>query len=64
MASTRTPYQVLKYFSIVTTLNLKDDARAVEWYRQATEHGHAKAQYNLGFICATGRGVPKDDAMG
>ena len=38
----------------------KDDAKAVKWYRLAAEQGYARAQYNLGVMYATGRGVLKD----
>jgi TPR repeat protein len=32
----------------------------VFWYAQAAEQGHALAQYNLGGMYNTGRGVPRD----
>ncbi len=38
----------------------QDDAVAVGWWRKAAEQGHAKAQYNLGFMYAKGRGVTQD----
>ena len=34
----------------------------IEQLRLAAEQGDASAQYNLGVMYATGRGVPKDDA--
>ena len=40
----------------------QDDAEAVKWYRKAAEQGLASAQFNLGQMCALGRGVPQDDA--
>jgi TPR repeat protein len=30
------------------------------WYRKAAEQGHAGAQYNLGVMYATGKGLPED----
>ena len=33
----------------------------MRWYRLAAEQGHASAQFNLGFMYATGEGVPEDD---
>lgn len=38
----------------------KDDAKAVEWYREAADHGYAKAQNNLGVMYLLGQGVPRD----
>ena len=35
--------------------------RAIEYYEQAAQLGHAEAQYNLGFMYATGKGVTKDE---
>lgn len=35
----------------------KDPARGVYWYRQAAEHGHPDAAYNLGFMCVLGEGT-------
>ena len=35
-------------------------AEAMSWYRRAAETGHAKAQYNLGFLYTNGKGVPQD----
>ena len=34
----------------------------IEQLRLAAEQGYARAQFNLGVMYATGRGVPKDDA--
>ena len=34
----------------------------IEQLRLAAEQGDASAQFNLGFMYATGEGVPKDDA--
>ena len=33
---------------------------AVHWYQLAAEQGHALAQYNLGGMYSSGRGVPRD----
>ena len=33
---------------------------AVNWYLKAAVRGHAGAQYNLGLMYETGRGVPED----
>ena len=38
----------------------KDYAEAVKLYRKAAEQGHAKAQYNLGWMYRNGYGVPQD----
>ena len=38
----------------------EDDAKAVSWYRKAAEQGHAKAQFNLGYMYAKGEGVLED----
>ena len=38
----------------------EDHAEAVRWYRLAAVQGDARAQTNLGFMFATGRGVSKD----
>ena len=35
-------------------------AKAAEWFRKAAEQGHAVAQFNLGFMYANGKGVPKN----
>ena len=55
----------------------ENDAEAVKWYRKAADgvsyrrlssrisrssQGYVKAQYNLGFMYANGRGVPENDA--
>ena len=34
--------------------------KAVEWYREAAEQGHAGAQFNLGVCYANGEGMSKD----
>lgn len=39
---------------------VRDNAEAVNWYRKAAEHGHAKAQYRLGCRYRDGRGVTKN----
>ena len=35
-------------------------AEAAKWYRLAAEQGDAHAQFNLGAMYSSGRGVPKD----
>src|SRR5262245_32324777 len=40
----------------------QDDAEAVRWYRAGAERGDAWSMTNLGFMYATGKGVPKDEA--
>ena len=40
----------------------KDEAEAVEWYREAAEQGSADAQSILGLMYSYGRGVTKDEA--
>ena len=37
-------------------------SEAARWYRLAADQGFARAQFNLGVMYATGRGVPQDDA--
>ena len=39
----------------------QSDKEAVKWCRKAAEHGHAKAQSNLGITYADGRGLPQSD---
>ena len=41
----------------------QSDERAVYWYRQAAELGHAQAQDNLGWMYGMGRGIEQDDAQ-
>ncbi len=36
--------------------------QAAHWYLKAAEQNHARAQFNLGVMYATGQGVPHDDA--
>jgi TPR repeat protein len=38
----------------------QDDSLAVQWYARAAGQGHALAQYNLGGMYNSGRGVEKD----
>jgi TPR repeat protein len=40
----------------------QDDAEAVRLYSLAAAHGHARAQFNLGFMFENGRGVAQDRA--
>lgn len=42
----------------------RDDSEAVRWYTSAAQGGLAEAQYNLGIMYATGRGVSLDAAKG
>ena len=39
---------------------LRDDKKAVKWYRLAAEQGLAQAQHNLGVMCGRGQGVEQD----
>ena len=39
------------------------DAEAVRWCRLAAEQGYAGAQYNLGIMYGTGRGVLQDKVL-
>ncbi|GMF47401.1 unnamed protein product [Phytophthora fragariaefolia] len=38
----------------------KDQARAVQYYKEAASAGIVTAQFNLGYLFLTGDGVPKD----
>ncbi|MEN8220548.1 MAG: tetratricopeptide repeat protein [Pseudomonadota bacterium] len=38
-----------------------DYATAFKWFRNAAEQGHAAAQYNLGNMYHSGKGVPQND---
>ena len=40
----------------------QDFAQAAHWYREAAAQGHAKAQFNLGFLHSHGQGVDQDYA--
>jgi TPR repeat protein len=40
---------------------IKDDRKALQWYRLAAEQGNADAQFNLGDMYANGQGVTQDD---
>ena len=42
-------------------VSLQDNETAVMWYTKAAEQGYAEAQYNLGFMYASGEGVPEND---
>ena len=44
-----------------TAKERQDDREAVKWFRMAAEQGDANAQFNLGFMYATGTGVPQDN---
>ena len=41
----------------------RDDAKAVKRYLTSAEQGHAAAQFNLGIMYDTGRGVDQDFAV-
>lgn len=41
----------------------KDPARAARLYCDGARHGDAEAQFNLGWMYANGRGLPRDDEM-
>jgi TPR repeat protein len=38
----------------------EDAVQAAHWYRKATVHGYAQAQYSLGLMYDRGEGVKKD----
>ena len=38
----------------------RDVAKAADWFRDAAEQGHARAQYNLGLAYGNGEGVPQN----
>jgi uncharacterized protein len=40
----------------------QDYAEAMKWYRLAADQGYALAQYSLGYLYVSGRGVPQDYA--
>ena len=42
---------------------VRDAPRAVELYCEAARLGDAESQYNLGWMHANGRGVPRDDGL-
>ena len=46
----------------VAAYNAGDFDTALEELRPLGEQGHAGAQFNLGYMYNTGRGVPQDDA--
>jgi TPR repeat protein len=39
---------------------IKDEAQAINWYRKAAKQNHADAQFNLGLMYITGRGVEQN----
>lgn len=41
----------------------QDAVQAVEWWRTAADQGHAGAQYGLGSMYRSGRGVPQNDVQ-
>jgi TPR repeat protein len=48
--------------SYVREFGAKSNAEIAAWYKKAAEQGFALAQLELGEICLTGRGLPKNDA--
>ena len=46
----------------ILSVNVKDVAKAVEWYRKAAQQGHVEAQFKMGLMNAKGRGTPRDYA--
>jgi TPR repeat protein len=40
-----------------------DFQQAAHWYLQAANHDHARAEFALGGMLASGRGVPRDEAQ-
>ena len=40
---------------------VKDDSKAIEWWKLAADQGDGKAQTNLGWMYEKGRGVNQDD---
>jgi TPR repeat protein len=40
----------------------QDFAEAATWYRKAADKGHAGAQFYLGLLYASGRGVPSESS--
>jgi len=42
---------------------LDNHAEAARWFRKAAEQGHAKAQFNLGYLYQTGLGLRQDYAQ-
>jgi len=43
---------------------IKDNQQAVLWYTKAAEKGHANAQFGLGRMYVTGKGVARDVELG
>jgi TPR repeat protein len=41
----------------------RNDALAAQWYEQAAEQGHVKAQNNIGMLYEQGRGVEQDASL-
>ncbi|MCR5259930.1 MAG: sel1 repeat family protein [Desulfovibrio sp.] len=38
----------------------QDYAEARRWYGKAAAQGHARAQFNMGFMCEKGQDIPQD----
>ena len=38
-------------------------SKAREWFEKAAKQGHARAQFNLGFMYANGSGVEQSDSL-
>jgi len=47
----------------IVTQDNNDYESAASWYKKAADQGHSTAQYYLGNMYATGRGVSKNDKM-
>ena len=43
-------------------LGYQDDDEASKWQLAAARQGHASAQFEVGWHCSVGRGVPKEEA--
>ena len=52
---------VLTFGQQIPTLIADPDQEAAKWYFQAASAGNAEAQYNLGVLFQTGKGVVRDD---
>lgn len=56
-------YEDAQSFLCTLSAYRQDYARTASCYRKTAEQGDAKAQYHLGVLYATGRGVPPDYAQ-
>jgi hypothetical protein len=55
------PVQAQTFEQSLAAYERKDYRTAFTGFKKLAEQGDADAQYNLGFMFANGRGVPKDD---